>query len=92
MLEARLRKDGHEVIVAEEGNQAWGVLQEDPAIPLAILLAASGVLTFMPVADWIEAPRPDLPAPPRRTLVPHPVEPRPIPSDDFLPPPAPVPR
>ncbi|HEV8317558.1 MAG TPA: AAA family ATPase [Vicinamibacterales bacterium] len=62
------------------------------AIPLAILLAASGVLTFMPVADWIEAPRPDLPAPPRRTLVPHPVEPRPIPSDDFLPPPARVPR
>ena len=37
MLEARLLKDGHEVVVAEEGNQAWGVLQEDPAIPLAIL-------------------------------------------------------
>ena len=37
MLEARLLKDGHNVIVAEEGNQAWGALQEDPAIPLAIL-------------------------------------------------------
>ena len=37
LLEARLLKDGHEVIVAEEGNQAWGVLQEDPAIRIAIL-------------------------------------------------------
>ena len=37
LLEARLLKDGHEVIVAEEGNQAWGALQEDPTIPLAIL-------------------------------------------------------
>ena len=37
LLEARLLKDGHEVIVAEEGNQAWGALQQDPTIPLAIL-------------------------------------------------------
>ncbi len=37
MLEVRLLKDGHQVIVAEEGNQAWGALQQDPAIPLAIL-------------------------------------------------------
>jgi DNA-binding response OmpR family regulator len=37
LLEARLLKDGHEVIVAEEGNQAWGTLQQDPTIPLAIL-------------------------------------------------------
>ncbi len=37
LLEARLLKDGHEVIIAEEGNQAWGVLQEDPAIRIAIL-------------------------------------------------------
>ncbi len=37
LLEARLLKDGHQVIVAEEGNQAWGALQQDPTIPLAIL-------------------------------------------------------
>jgi len=37
LLEARLLKDGHEVVVAEEGNQAWGALQQDPTTPLAIL-------------------------------------------------------
>src|SRR5262245_49773189 len=37
LLEARLLKDGHEVIVAEEGNQAWSALQQDLSIPLAIL-------------------------------------------------------
>src|SRR5438034_801704 len=37
MLEASMLQDGHEVILAEDGEQAWRVLQKDPAIPLAIL-------------------------------------------------------
>jgi len=55
------------------------------AFPLAILLAAAGVLTFMPVADWIEAPRPHLPAPPPSTMVPEPATAKPIPEDLGLP-------
>lgn len=37
LLEARLQKDGHEVVLAEDGAQAWAALEKDPAIPLAIL-------------------------------------------------------
>jgi len=37
LLEASLIKDGHEVILAEDGDRAWQTLQSDPAIPLAIL-------------------------------------------------------
>ena len=37
LLEARLLKDGHEVIVTEQGDQAWQTLHRDPTIPLAIL-------------------------------------------------------
>jgi len=55
------------------------------AVPLAILLAAAGVLTFMPVADWIEAPRPHPPAPPPSTLMPEPATAKPIPDDVGLP-------
>jgi general secretion pathway protein A len=55
------------------------------AVPLAILLLAAGVLTFVPVADWIEAPRPDPPARPRGTLVPEPARAKPVPDDLLLP-------
>lgn len=37
LLEARLQKDGHEVVVAEDGAKAWSVLEADPAIPLVVL-------------------------------------------------------
>ena len=37
LLEAGLLKAGHEVILAEDGEQAWQALEKDPAIPLAIL-------------------------------------------------------
>jgi len=37
LLEARLLKDGHKVILVEDGEGAWRALQEDRAIPLAIL-------------------------------------------------------
>ena len=37
LLEARLLKDGHEVVLAEDGAQAWEALQKDPSILLAIL-------------------------------------------------------
>ena len=37
LLEARLLKDGHEVILTEDGEQAWRALQENPGLPLAIL-------------------------------------------------------
>ena len=37
LLEARLLKDGHQVILAEDGEQAWLALQKDATIPLAIL-------------------------------------------------------
>ena len=37
LLEAGLLKAGHEVILAEDGEQAWQALQKDPTIPLAIL-------------------------------------------------------
>ena len=55
------------------------------AFPLALLLAAAGVLTFVPVADWIEAPRPHPPAPPPSTMVPEPATAKPIPEDLGLP-------
>jgi general secretion pathway protein A len=55
------------------------------AVPLAILLAAAGVLTFMPVADWIEAPRPHPPAPPPSTMMPEPATAKPIPDDTLFP-------
>ncbi|HKS35620.1 MAG TPA: response regulator transcription factor [Verrucomicrobiae bacterium] len=37
LLEARLQKDGHEAVVAEDGAKAWAALEADPTIPLAIL-------------------------------------------------------
>lgn len=37
LLEAGLLKDGHKVIVTEDGEQAWQALQKPPPIPLAIL-------------------------------------------------------
>ncbi len=37
LLEAGLLKDGHKVIMAEDGEQAWQALQKPPLIPLAIL-------------------------------------------------------
>ena len=37
LLEARLQKDGHEVVVANDGEQAWAAFQKDPDIPLAVL-------------------------------------------------------
>ena len=37
LLEARLLKDGHQVILAEDGEQAWLALQKDATITLAIL-------------------------------------------------------
>jgi len=37
LLEARLQKDNHEVMVAEDGAGAWRALEADPTIPLAIL-------------------------------------------------------
>jgi len=37
LLEARLQKDGHEVMLAEDGTQAWAALEKEPTIPLAIL-------------------------------------------------------
>jgi len=37
LLEARLQKDGHEVVVANDGEQAWAGFQKDPDIPLAVL-------------------------------------------------------
>ena len=37
LLEARLLKDGHEVVLAEDGAQAWEALRKDPSILLAIL-------------------------------------------------------
>ena len=37
LLEARLLKDGHQVLLTEDGEQAWLELQKDPTIPLAIL-------------------------------------------------------
>ena len=32
-----MQKDGHEVVVAEDGAKAWSVLEADPAIPLVVL-------------------------------------------------------
>ena len=55
------------------------------AIPLAIVLVVAGVLTFMPVASWIDAPPPAPPAAPARTLVPQPATAKPIPEDVLLP-------
>ena len=37
VLEASLVKDGHAVILTEDGDQAWQALQNDATIPLAIL-------------------------------------------------------
>ena len=37
LLEASLIQDGHTLILAEDGERAWLTLQQDPAIPLAIL-------------------------------------------------------
>jgi len=37
LLEATLIKDGHSVILTEDGDQAWQALQQDATIPLAIL-------------------------------------------------------
>ena len=32
-----MQKDGHEVVVANDGEQAWAGFQKDPDIPLAVL-------------------------------------------------------
>jgi len=37
LLEVSLLKDGHDVIMAEDGEQAWRALQKDTAVGLAIL-------------------------------------------------------
>jgi len=37
ILEVTLIKDGHAVILTEDGEQAWRALQQDDTIPLAIL-------------------------------------------------------
>jgi CheY-like chemotaxis protein len=37
VLETRLRKEGHEVVVAEDGEQAWSLIERDADISLAIL-------------------------------------------------------
>jgi DNA-binding response OmpR family regulator len=37
LLETRLQNDGHEVVLAADGTEAWAALEQDPAIPLAIL-------------------------------------------------------
>jgi general secretion pathway protein A len=55
------------------------------AIPLAILLIALAILMFVPVADWIEAPRPAAPAAPRRPASAEPARAKPIPDDVLLP-------
>lgn len=37
VLETRLRKEGHEVIVAEDGEQAWSLVEADLEISMAIV-------------------------------------------------------
>jgi sigma-B regulation protein RsbU (phosphoserine phosphatase) len=37
LLEARLKKDGYELVVVDDGGRAWSVLRQDAAIELAIL-------------------------------------------------------
>jgi sigma-B regulation protein RsbU (phosphoserine phosphatase) len=37
LLEARLRRQGHEVVLTEDGTEAWAALERDPGISLAIL-------------------------------------------------------
>jgi len=58
---------------------------------LALTLAAAAVLAFAPVADWVEAPLPDLPGSSHVPLAP-PAEPYPVPAAiDFIPLPEPSP-
>jgi DNA-binding response OmpR family regulator len=61
LLEARLQKDGHEVVAAEDGDKAWRALEADPTIPLVILDWMMPGLTGLDICRRLRQRRSDQP-------------------------------